>query len=595
MSGIEPNLARATFATRARTVDHLGREQIADCPTAVSELWKNAWDAYARNVHLHLFAGDEPVAALTDDGHGMRYADLTDRWLIIGTESKLSDDLPVAPEARNGLPVRPRQGQKGIGRLSSAKLGSILLLVSKHRDDDFVAALLDWRMFENPYINLADVPVSTGTFRTLDGIFDALPSLVDALAHGIVEGDSDWRSDRIEVKEAWRRHDEPWIAPDNPRRGLPPSQRLLQGLKRLPFKPEHLADWAGSGTAMLIYELDDTLKFLPNTGDTNEVHEDNRKRFVRTLSSFVDPYSVRKIEPQFSYRADIRTSANPDRRTVLVGAQKSIDRTQVQQMEHQIEGEVGEDGVFRGRIRAFGEAVDDKVEFPLPKGVVMPDRTQTRVGAFELYIASMEFERINSTHSRPEHDRYIELASEYAGLLIYRDGLRVLPYGREDNDFFSIESKRSRNAGRYFWNHRQMFGRIALSRHRNPNLKDKAGREGFIDNTAAKTFRMIVGNILDQSARLYFGSASDIRKPRIEAISKANKAGRAEEEAKKLRARERKRFETDLKVAEATLPELLSQVEQGIEKLSINRDADIAVAASRISDWRGELAEASVQ
>lgn len=38
------------FQTKARTLDHLGREQIADCPTAISELWKNSFDAYA----LHL-------------------------------------------------------------------------------------------------------------------------------------------------------------------------------------------------------------------------------------------------------------------------------------------------------------------------------------------------------------------------------------------------------------------------------------------------------------------------------------------------------------------------------------------------------------
>ena len=52
------------FRTQARTVDHLGREQIADCPTAISELWKNAYDAYARNVRLHIFDGIEPVAAV---------------------------------------------------------------------------------------------------------------------------------------------------------------------------------------------------------------------------------------------------------------------------------------------------------------------------------------------------------------------------------------------------------------------------------------------------------------------------------------------------------------------------------------------------
>ena len=52
------------FQTRARTIDHLGREQIADCPTAVSELWKNAYDAYARNVTLDIYDGKTPVTAM---------------------------------------------------------------------------------------------------------------------------------------------------------------------------------------------------------------------------------------------------------------------------------------------------------------------------------------------------------------------------------------------------------------------------------------------------------------------------------------------------------------------------------------------------
>lgn len=34
-----------SFQTAARLVDHLGREQIAYTPTAISELWKNAYDA----------------------------------------------------------------------------------------------------------------------------------------------------------------------------------------------------------------------------------------------------------------------------------------------------------------------------------------------------------------------------------------------------------------------------------------------------------------------------------------------------------------------------------------------------------------------
>jgi hypothetical protein len=59
------------FSTRARTLDHLGREQIADVPTAISELWKNAYDAYATEVKLSVFEGNKLVASLFDDGHGM--------------------------------------------------------------------------------------------------------------------------------------------------------------------------------------------------------------------------------------------------------------------------------------------------------------------------------------------------------------------------------------------------------------------------------------------------------------------------------------------------------------------------------------------
>src|SRR5438132_13306544 len=105
------------FQTRARTIDHLGRGQIADCPTAVSELWKNAYDAYARGVGLHIFDGDVPVAGIIDDGHGMSRREFVDRWLVVGTESKYEEGEPSDAD-RDGLPPRERQGEKGIGRLS---------------------------------------------------------------------------------------------------------------------------------------------------------------------------------------------------------------------------------------------------------------------------------------------------------------------------------------------------------------------------------------------------------------------------------------------------------------------------------------------
>ena len=197
-------IQKSAFETRARTVDHLGREQIADCPTAISELWKNAYDAYARSVELNIYDGDEPIAAIVDDGHGMSSKEFEQRWLVVGTESKATvDHTPV--EDRHGLRLRPRQGQKGIGRLSCANLGPLLLLVSKRSHSPFVVALIDWRLFENHYINLSDIFIPITEITELERIFEQLPDLISSLSENITGGSDSARKHRI--RAAWSASD----------------------------------------------------------------------------------------------------------------------------------------------------------------------------------------------------------------------------------------------------------------------------------------------------------------------------------------------------------------------------------------------------
>lgn len=185
-----PPVARIPFRAKARTVDHLGREQIADGPTAVSELWKNAYDAYARNAELHIFPGKIPVAALVDDGHGMSEAEFIEKWLMLGTDSKAGDD--EVPEAdRNGLPPRPRQGQKGIGRLSVAYLGPTVLVLTKRMSGPVVAALIDWRLFQNPYLTLDDVRIPIEALTDLTRMDDVVAGLFDGLVDNVWGGPND--------------------------------------------------------------------------------------------------------------------------------------------------------------------------------------------------------------------------------------------------------------------------------------------------------------------------------------------------------------------------------------------------------------------
>jgi Histidine kinase-, DNA gyrase B-, and HSP90-like ATPase len=198
------------FRTRARTIDHLGRGQIADCPTAVSELWKNAYDAYATSVVLHIFDGKTPISAVTDNGHGMDYEEFLAKWLIVGTDAKVAGSV-TPKDDRNGLPVRERQGEKGIGRLSVAFLGPVVLVLSKRKNKPFVSALVDWRLFENPFLLLGDIQVPVRHFdekaeleKQLPEMFAELGANIDHPVDDEAEEEENERAERL--TSAWERY-----------------------------------------------------------------------------------------------------------------------------------------------------------------------------------------------------------------------------------------------------------------------------------------------------------------------------------------------------------------------------------------------------
>jgi hypothetical protein len=196
------------FQTRARTIDHLGRGQIADAPTAVSELWKNAYDAYAKDVALHIFDGSPEVALVVDDGVGMSLETFRTRWLVIGTESKIEDG-DTEPAETFGLRRRVRQGEKGIGRLSAAFLAPVSLVVSKRQRDRFAAVLVDWRLFENPFLLIDDIRIPIVEFDEPGEIAGMLKGMADIVRSNFgvttAEAKRDPDSRVARLHEGWRR------------------------------------------------------------------------------------------------------------------------------------------------------------------------------------------------------------------------------------------------------------------------------------------------------------------------------------------------------------------------------------------------------
>ena len=120
----------AKFKTRPRTIDMLGRQQIAGIPTAISELFKNAHDAYADYVEIDFFRSDR-LFVLRDDGMGMTREEFENRWLTIGTESKLNSKAMPLPRPDTSKKTRIMLGEKGIGRLSIAIIGPQVLVLTR--------------------------------------------------------------------------------------------------------------------------------------------------------------------------------------------------------------------------------------------------------------------------------------------------------------------------------------------------------------------------------------------------------------------------------------------------------------------------------
>ena len=153
-------LARlAKFHIRARTIDLLGRQQIASISTAISELFKNAHDAYATTAEIDYFR-DDGLFVLRDDGLGMTRADFEQRWLTLGTDSKVGSRAGLArPPIDEAQEPRPLLGEKGIGRLAIALIGRQVLVLTRARVDGvpqgtITAAFIHWGLFELPGIDL---------------------------------------------------------------------------------------------------------------------------------------------------------------------------------------------------------------------------------------------------------------------------------------------------------------------------------------------------------------------------------------------------------------------------------------------------------
>jgi signal transduction histidine kinase len=517
-----------SFKARARTIDHLGKGQIADTPTAISELWKNSFDAYARDVALHTFDDNVKCGAILDNGCGMTFQQIIDSWLVIGTNSKTKKS--ALPEIdRFGLPIRFTQGEKGIGRLSASFLAPITLLVTKKIDTTFSAVLIDWRLFENPYLSLDEIKVPVAEFNELDDLEHLFSNLLSDLKLNLRLEEVDEES--IQIRRSWKRYSEDELEAISDADFITTEDSILNFCNSFEFDAFIMDSWKSQlnrvkeldgeehGTALFLLDLNRDLSLLTNRQD-KAIDDlellDIESTLIDTLKAFTDPYKKEKLD--FIY--EIKTFDVGGKSRNILNSNGTFGYEEFCSMEHKIEGIIDDKGWFRGNIIAFGKdlgSVSYPPEIPISSG-------NTQCGEFSIMLGTFETEIAKSSLDEERHAELKARNGADAGILIFRDELRVLPYGRSDYDFFQIEERRGMNAGRYFWANRRTWGHIGLDQIKNNKLKDKAGREGFIRNQATREFKELVQSHLISFADKFFGGKSEARTKILAIVTKEREA-----------------------------------------------------------------------
>ena len=184
---IENRTEALPFRPKARLLRLLGDELIRNPNIAIFELVKNAYDAdasYCRvdmsNVHDQRLG----LIIVRDDGAGMDWKTVTGVWLEPGTDfRKQQKNRRSAKFGR--LPL----GEKGVGRFAAGKLGDVVKLVTRAKDQLEIVVDIDWNeLLSHDYLSEATVPVSAREPETFVGESTGTALIISSLRDNWTRG-----------------------------------------------------------------------------------------------------------------------------------------------------------------------------------------------------------------------------------------------------------------------------------------------------------------------------------------------------------------------------------------------------------------------
>jgi len=456
------------FDVSAALIRQLGEELVSDEVTAMMELIKNSYDADADWVSVEINVNDSfpndntfykdslpGYIKIEDNGVGMSDDDIWNSWMKISlsAKKKFKSDGLFTIKGRTPL------GEKGVGRLSTNKLGNRLeLFTGQERSKTENHVAFDWSSFEDD-ISLTSVPVH----------IDQLPKELNK--KGTILVITNLREPEKWTGKAW----------DNFRGQI--SQMIF------PFKENRV--------------FNVFLKINGQTIDLDELNENVRK-------SSVSSYDFSVLDNKVTLRGKVK----------LQKLNGSNNRDQISFYEKNILPDLGKDffsyltdtvankSNYINNVNYSGEqgtffTFDKEIDFEtLDKLAMIVDEDQLRVahpGNFYGEIDDFYFQDSdlisNAFSSVAEFKRIVQ---NQVGIRIFRDGFGIKPYGINGLDWLNLSGSQTSGSSYYGLRPKNVIGFVAISAFGNKNLKEKTDREGFTDNPYSRNFKRIMDYFIDQ-------------------------------------------------------------------------------------------------
>ena len=417
---------------KARLLRTLGSDLISSDKVALIELVKNSYDADASAVLIRFHGPLEEAEGrieVWDDGHGMDVATLQRSWLDIATDTKRR-----RPRSDGGRRVL---GEKGIGRLAAARLGHEMMLVTRMTNADEVKLLIDWTDFdrEDAYLDQIEVAWEVGA----PDVFSDSGTAVDTFSTAENETWHHGRGTVVQIdrlSHAWDRDD---------------LLELRTALTRL-IRPR-------PGTSSSLASAEDAEPDFQVSLELVDVEEG-----LEDLAGPIEPSSELQT-PHYSL-------------TGSVDAQGSATLRYTQQ-DPPLEEDIGFQQLWTDEKRSPQAG-------PFDFEINVWDRDKT---AIQRTLQQTDAE--SEAPSAKDLKGFRDTLSEVAGVSIYRDGFRVLPFGESGDDWLGLDLRRVQTPTRRVSNN-QIIGHVFIGADTNEGLKDQSNREGILAGTAYSDLQTLV-------------------------------------------------------------------------------------------------------